>query len=518
MNGVVLIADSDTERSKRLVEACSRRGIASGRAAHGAAALELALSEVPRVVVAQLDLPLVDGPRLAAILGSNPRTRGIHFLFLADIPGEAPQPDLGGEVIVPPIDAEEIVRRVQSRLADAPVDEETAVPKDEGERQIEGQLSQLSLADLLQLLHLNRRTGTVELEPDDAEVQSPSGRVYLRDGDVIQAVVGRVDGEKAFYRLIGWRRGRFAFTPNRVTMAQKIARPTRALLMEGMRQIDERARLAGSLPPADAVVTLTPKAAELRGGLHPLTQEVVLLLKRHWGVQAIVDHSTFPDYQVLRTLHALIARGIVHLERDPSNSVGELREEYLASPEQVERLRHWLEPQRQHGRGAAVVKLLVVSPEPAATLDFAQLLLGLPGVRLERGFVDGGVGADDLAMLGRVSVDADHVLELVHVPASDRFAPLWPMVAHGAIGTLFLLTSPVAESTASIAQSSAMLRNVPRTRSLHLLLERKGESLSTEEVQEHLCLLDASSLLRVSLESREPDEELLRSVFARVLP
>ena len=33
----------------------------------------------------------------------------------------------------------------------------------------------------------------------------------MRDGDVVQAAAGSVEGEKALFRLLGWRDGTFAF-------------------------------------------------------------------------------------------------------------------------------------------------------------------------------------------------------------------------------------------------------------------------------------------------------------------
>ena len=72
MSAPILIADGDAERGGRIAEACATRGLPCRVTTHGAAALEAALSEVPRVLVTQIGLPLIDGPKLAAILHANP--------------------------------------------------------------------------------------------------------------------------------------------------------------------------------------------------------------------------------------------------------------------------------------------------------------------------------------------------------------------------------------------------------------------------------------------------------------
>ena len=95
MSALILIADGDAERGRRIAEACTARGLACRVTTHGAAALEAALSEVPQVLVGQLGLPLIDSPKLAAILHANPRTQGVAVLFVGDRPGDAERRGLG---------------------------------------------------------------------------------------------------------------------------------------------------------------------------------------------------------------------------------------------------------------------------------------------------------------------------------------------------------------------------------------------------------------------------------------
>ena len=45
-----------------------------------------------------------------------------------------------------------------------------------------------------------------------------------------------------------------------------------------------------------------PRSA-LPNVIHPLTQEVLMVLEHYTRVSEILDHCSYPDYQVLRTLH-----------------------------------------------------------------------------------------------------------------------------------------------------------------------------------------------------------------------
>jgi len=514
-SAIVLIADGDLERAKRLEEVCAARGWTPRRCPHGAAALELALAEVPHLVVAPRDLPLIDARKLAEILRSNPRTQGVRFLFLGQPPGSSVSP-LGEETLALPADATEVAARIEAILAQQA--RLHAMDRGDGEdREVEGKLSQIPLPDLLQLFHLNRRTGTLELTRRDGEGREEHARIHLRDGDVIQARVGAVEAEKALFRLLAWRSGSFAFSQNRGALPPRIHTPTRALLMEGMRQLDEAERLRASLPPADAQVALRVKTSELPNVVHPLTQEVLLLLEIYSRVQDVVDRCSYPDYQVLRTLHTLVERGLVQLRRGPA-AAAPSGAPGLFSAAQARRLREWLDAQATRGAGELDAKLLVVAADAVATHDFVRLLRGLPGATIEGEFARGRFGKDDLARIGRLPVDGEVGIELVHVPVSPRCAPLWPLAGHGALGSLFLLSGNVSEAARHLEAPSAALRALPRARSFHVMLLRKDERSAPEEIQENLSLLDESSLFLVPLESGRDPRALLRALFSRILP
>ena len=116
MSSAVLIADGNRTRARRLGEACVARGFATSFASQGAEALEMALADVPDVVVAPVDLPLIDAARLAEILRANPRTQDARFLFLGRSGAEA-RAGVFDEVLPPQSSADEVALRVEAMLA-----------------------------------------------------------------------------------------------------------------------------------------------------------------------------------------------------------------------------------------------------------------------------------------------------------------------------------------------------------------------------------------------------------------
>jgi len=509
VSGRVLVADADAGRARHLCERLAARGLTCSVAEHGAAALEAALASVPDVVVADPALPLIDGRRLAAILHANPRTCTTRVIFLGD-GGRGP-----AEAVVDAADGDAVARRVESVIAERGPD---PAPEPGAGGAVEGQLAQLPLRDLLQLFHVSLKTGSIDLSRPGAGGSSETGRVFLRGGDVIQAVAGPVEGEKALHRLLAWERGSFSFRAAPVAMAPRIQTPTRALLREAVRQQEEWRRATPELPPPDARVVLRVPRSELPNVIHPVTQEVLLTLEVHSRVSDVVDHTTFPDYQVLRALQTLAARGIVEIKS--ASAAAEARgAKRLFGPTQAARLREWLDGGRAGAEGRARdAVVLIAASGPEAVRSFGRALLHLPGFEPPADPAAAAPGPDDLLTLGRLAVEDDLGIELVHLPAGEAFAPVWPLAGHGALAALLLLSGPVTQAAHALDDVASVLRRVPRSRLFHLLLLGRGQRLGPDDLRDHLSLLDEGSLFLVPQEPGREQEALLREVFSRLVP
>jgi CheY-like chemotaxis protein len=504
---IVLVADGDAARGERIAEACRAEGLDVAVTLHGAAALEAALADPPEAVIAQLDLPLIGGERLAEILAANPRTASIGVLFVGGAEG-AEEPDGEGRVVPGQTDPQTIARFVQALLArrrHAGAPSRGAASEDGG---VEGQLSQLSLPTLLELFHVNRKSGTFELRRR-AGRRGETGCVLLHEGDVAAATAGPVEGEKALYRMFSWERGTFVFRPGPVEVASPIDRPTRALLREGCRQLEEAERLSAELPPRHAHVDLKVSRASLPNVLHPLTQEVLLVLELSDRVQDVLDRCSFPDYQVLRTLLTLIRRGIVELRADAAVEPGSGADYF--TPAMAARLRDWLDQGRPRGAAPVDAKVLVVASRPEAFSALASQLERLPGAEIAA-HTGGGI-----AHLGRTPVDDEIGIEWIGVPASRRYAPVWPLAAHGALATLVLHADPIEQSIGALRPALAAIGARPRTRLIHLIVREKDPALHGDVVCESPALFEERPVVTLPIEQPERAEGALRELIGRLV-
>jgi hypothetical protein len=268
----------------------------------------------------------------------------------------------------------------------------------------------------------------------------------------------------------------------------------------------------------DAHVTLKIQSASLPNVIHPLTQEVLLVLEHYSRVRDVVDRCSYPDYQVLRMLHTLIRRGMLSLRRDVPGPRGAPPRAGLFSPNQASRLREWLNFEGPRGAKRADAKLVMASASPEAGREFVRVMSRLPGVELSDAATQGELPADEVVSLGRIAVDTEVGIEFVQVPVAVRFQPFWPVAGQGALGVLLLLAGPLSVAVGALDRIAAEMRNLPRSRVFHLLLLEKGQGVAPEALRENISLLDDTSLFLIPQENDGKAGILLREMFGRILP
>ena len=70
----------------------------------------------------------------------------------------------------------------------------------------QGSLAELHLPDIIQLVSVSGKTGIFHLTEG-----TQRGEIYLKDGRIVHAGLGEIEGEEAVYELAIWRKGEFRF-------------------------------------------------------------------------------------------------------------------------------------------------------------------------------------------------------------------------------------------------------------------------------------------------------------------
>jgi hypothetical protein len=181
-------------------------------------------------------------------------------------------------------------------------------------RPMSGSIEEIPLPDLLQLLSTSRKSGVLSIHRGNA-----FGRIYLRKGQIYFATLDDafdIQPRKALFRILTWSGGTFELDPpDDKAVLEELKESTEALLMEGMRQLDETRRLEQELPPFETFVSLAmPLQSPLRA-LGEVELDVLQQVLNHPGkVQLILDRSPHTDLDTLHALHTLLDREYIALQ------------------------------------------------------------------------------------------------------------------------------------------------------------------------------------------------------------
>ncbi|MDW7774316.1 MAG: DUF4388 domain-containing protein [Desulfobulbaceae bacterium] len=109
-----------------------------------------------------------------------------------------------------------------------------------------GDLSQVHVVDLFQMINSGQKTGTVELELDDVKAT-----VYFCEGELVYAEYKDLLGKEAFFTLFGKTRGTFTYIPGIPPEAEDfdVIGGFMGLVMEGMQRLDEGPELPDGMRP-----------------------------------------------------------------------------------------------------------------------------------------------------------------------------------------------------------------------------------------------------------------------------
>src|SRR4051812_11181494 len=233
----LLVADPDP-RSLRLLELALRRaGFGVATASDGGEALRRIQRASPELVLADVALPTQDGFTVCRTVRASDRFGTIPILLMSS----DPNPDLriraaeagADDFLEKPILVKELVELVRELLSERASASHAARSR-ATPAALAGSVSDLGLVDLFNSLETWQKSGIVHCEDGER-----TARVWVRDGQVVDAEVESLQGEAAFYRLLGWEGGTFRVEFGQFHRVPRTELGTQALLLEGMRRIDE---------------------------------------------------------------------------------------------------------------------------------------------------------------------------------------------------------------------------------------------------------------------------------------
>lgn len=229
----ILLIDSDQESRKALENDLKKKGYTVLSLNETKDAIMTAIGLRPDLVVSRAKMPVIDGQELSKLMRQNYLTSNIPFLFIHDEASEMKglKDNMDEEILIP-FSVDDMTKKID-RILKISAERKTLLSR--RPRKISGQLGIMNLADIIQILDMNRKSCVVTLKKEKT-----TGRVYFRNGRIIDAEIGKLQGEEALLELLGWKEADFIVeTDIDLPFEDRIKKDTSTLLIEAFTRIDE---------------------------------------------------------------------------------------------------------------------------------------------------------------------------------------------------------------------------------------------------------------------------------------
>ncbi len=173
-------------------------------------------------------------------------------------------------------------------------------------------IADVPLVDLVRAVAAHQKSGV-------ASITAPTGmrgEIFFRQGNVVDAEVGRLSGRDAVYRLFCWTAGQLEVEWKSIRRKDIVETRPQELLIEALARVDEWQRLLAGLPALDTLFEVDYRILAER--LADIPDEVNRILRLFDGGRTllqVIDDSAMPDLHAAAIISRLCHERIIHDSR-----------------------------------------------------------------------------------------------------------------------------------------------------------------------------------------------------------
>lgn len=210
-------------------------------------ALDYLEDVTPYVIIADEETLSADTIDFCAEFQRKPATAAIPLLLLNQDASHSPRHTAPIVAVNPkPLDLTLLLTTIESLQGESTP--KSTLPDSESSRiGVSGNLEDMELPDIIQLLNMGLKTARIILKNDQEK-----GEIFMKRGKIIRVRTGDLGGAQAFYRMMSWKQGIFRILHGPIDEDEiNITVDTMTLLMEACQVLDESRFKKGSttVPP-----------------------------------------------------------------------------------------------------------------------------------------------------------------------------------------------------------------------------------------------------------------------------
>jgi hypothetical protein len=170
--------------------------------------------------------------------------------------------------------------------------------------QFSGSLDDLSVADLIQILQLAGKSAAVMVSNEQGE-----SRLWCLAGEIVDAESGRLRGEAAVHRMLGFERGWMQADLRSPARTRSIFAGTQRLLLESARRKDESVALRQKLGDGQRCYRLAPGLNTQQLSLGALELCLLRSFAEARSLSEVLEASELGDFETLNALLTWVEAG-----------------------------------------------------------------------------------------------------------------------------------------------------------------------------------------------------------------
>lgn len=227
---LALLVDPDPEETTVLELRMIEQGFETKTARTPEQAMKILGETDIDVVVSEIELPQGDGLSLLSAARQQSWGKNVAWVMHTRVQDRAQAQkafDLGvTDWVAKPAPTDVFVAKLKAML------DQRATKA--GSRGVSGSLVEMGLPELVQVLFHGRKSGCLRIR-----AQGNNGEIHFQGGNIVNALWGTQRGTDAFYAMLKLADGEFGLDPAFKPGSRVITESPEALLLEGMRRLDE---------------------------------------------------------------------------------------------------------------------------------------------------------------------------------------------------------------------------------------------------------------------------------------
>jgi len=229
----ILLIDNDVKDIEKFVDIFAGENVSILAAVTFKRARAILGYFVPDIIVSELDIEAENGFDFLKNLKSHVSYAEVPMMFLsksANINLKVKALTYGAECyMTKPYVDEELRIRVKRIL------NKVSIRRFDIDKKIFSSAANLNIIEMLQLLDKTQKSGALTIFTDHK-----AGRLHFVNGNIVRAKFGSLSGRDAVYRLLETKDAIFEFEFKEEDCDPEITAPTQSVILDGLKQIDER--------------------------------------------------------------------------------------------------------------------------------------------------------------------------------------------------------------------------------------------------------------------------------------